>query len=250
MRQILPDVYVMEGLGVNVYLLVSSSGLTLVDSGVARKVDGIISQLQEAGFALSGLNEIILTHWHGDHAGGAEALARRSCSRVLAHKDETPSIERTASIPSAHLIQRMLNWLAENILLKRASCKVDRQLEDGDVIEALGGIKVIHTPGHTPGSICLYHPERKILFCGDALFNVHPITGRRGLGLHMKLLALDNERARVSARRLSTLDVQVLCCGHGDPVLDGASEKMRKLLEPQTVGGDQESRDRTGSRGA
>ena len=79
LRQVVSNVYSIEGLrGANVYLLVSDKGLTLVDSGLAADVERIAAQLLEAGYALSDLHSIVLTHAHGDHTGGAVELARRS----------------------------------------------------------------------------------------------------------------------------------------------------------------------------
>ena len=77
--------------------------------------------------------------------------------------------------------------------------------------------------------------ERRILFCGDALFNANPITGRPGLRLPIRLATLDNAQARDSVRKLSTMAVEVLCCGHGEPILDGAGEKMRALLREENA---------------
>lgn len=228
MREVIPDVYVLEGvLGSNVYVLVSGSGHTLVDTGAAGQADRILTQLEAAGLRSSDLQSIVLTHWHGDHAGSAAELAHRCGAQVLAHQDEVPYIEKTSPLPTDSTIKRLMNWLGDAIVLRRSPCHVDRPLKDGDVIEALGGMRVIHTPGHSPGSLCLYQPELQILFCGDALFNIHPITHRRGLGLHMRLLTLDNAQARDTARKLSRLAVEVLCCGHGEPILAGAGEKMR-----------------------
>ncbi|MFC2027717.1 MBL fold metallo-hydrolase [Chloroflexota bacterium] len=234
MRQIVPDVYLVEGLrGGNVYLLVSSKGLTLVDSGVARDADRIVAQLEKADYALSKLHSIVLTHAHGDHTGGAVELARRSGAQVLAYRDEVPYIERTKSLPTASVVKIPLNWLFDRILLRVSPCKVDRLLEDGEMIEVLGGTRVIHTPGHTPGSICLYQPEQRILFCGDALFNVNPLTGRSGLRLPMGLVTVDNAQAYDSVCKLSKLEAKVLCCGHGKAILDGADKKMKALLREE-----------------
>ncbi|MGD9162097.1 MAG: MBL fold metallo-hydrolase [Desulfobacteraceae bacterium] len=94
----------------------------------------------------------------------------------------------------------------------------------------MGGLQVIRTPGHTPGSICLYHAERQILFCGDALFNANPITGRPGLRFPIRIVTLDNTLAHDSVSRLSTLAVEALCCGHGDPILERAGEKKALLM--------------------
>jgi glyoxylase-like metal-dependent hydrolase (beta-lactamase superfamily II) len=234
-RQVVPHVYLMEGLrGGNVYLLLSGRRLTLVDSGIAGDAARIVAQLQRAGYALSQLDSIVLTHVHGDHTGSAAELADRSGARVLAHRDEVPYIEQTKSLPAASFVQRLLYWLSRRILFRPSFWKVDRPVEDGDEIEALGGMRVIHTPGHTPGSMCLYQPERRILFCGDALFNENPITGRRGLRLPIRLVTLDNAQARDSVGKLSMLAVQVLCCGHGEPILAGANEKMKALLTEET----------------
>ena len=232
MRQIIPDVYLIEGLrgdSGNVYLLVSGEGLTLVDSGLAGAADRIVSQLGGAGCALSDLQAVVLTHFHSDHTGNAAELARRSGARVLAHRDEVPYIERTKPVPFASLFQRMLNWLGDR-LLKPVPCQVDQALQGGDVIEALGGLQVIHTPGHTPGSIALYQAERQILFCGDVLFNKNPLTGKEGLQLSLPLFTLDKAQARESARKLAGLPVDVLCFGHGEPILHGAGDRMQTLL--------------------
>ena len=233
MRQIVPGVYLMEGLrsnSANVYLLASGEELTLVDSGLPGAADQIAAQLQEKGYPLSNLQAIVLTHSHADHTGSAAELARRSGVQIMAHQDEVPYIEQTAPLPFSSLLKRLLNWLSNQLLFKRAPCKVDRALQDGDVIETLSGLRVIHTPGHTPGSIALYQPERRILFCGDAFFNRNPLTGKKGLQLSIPLFTLDVAQMRESARKLAALPVDVLCFGHGEPILAGAGERMRELV--------------------
>jgi glyoxylase-like metal-dependent hydrolase (beta-lactamase superfamily II) len=205
--------------------------LTLVDSGLPGAADQIAAQLQEKGHPLSNLQAIVLTHSHADHTGGAAELARRSGAQIMAHQDEVPYIEQTAPLPFGSLLKRLSNWLGDRLLFKRAPCKVDRALQDGDVIETLGGLQVIHTPGHTPGSIALYQPEGRILFCGDAFFNRNPLTGKKGLQLSIPLFTLDVAQMRESARRLAALPVEVLCFGHGEPILRGAGDRLRVLLE-------------------
>lgn len=221
----------MEGLrSANVYLLVSDEGLTMVDSGLAGEAGHIVAQIEGAGYPLQALRSIVLTHWHGDHTGNAAELARRSGAQVVAHREEAPLIDNSQPLPSSSFGQRLLNVLGDHVLLRRAPCTVDRPVEDGDVLDALGGIRVLHTPGHSPGSICLYHPERQILFCGDVLFNEHPISGKRGLGRHMRALTLDNAQARDAVAKLPAEALEVLCCGHGEPILTGAGEQIQELL--------------------
>jgi glyoxylase-like metal-dependent hydrolase (beta-lactamase superfamily II) len=231
MRKVITDVYLLEGLrGSNVFLLTSDKGLTLVDCGLYSDSHLIRTQIQKAGFTMSNLHNIVLTHAHGDHTGSVAELARCSDAQVLAHRDEAPYIEQTKPLPMNSFIQSVLNWLSNRILFRLTPCKVDRLLKNGDIINILDRIQVIHTPGHTPGSLCLYQPERRILFCGDALFNANPITGRPGLRLPIPILSLDNKEARDSVCELSALAVEVLCCGHGEPILDGASDKIKKLI--------------------
>lgn len=236
MREIAEDVYLMEGLrGCNVYLLVSEDGLTSVDTGMTVDVDRIIAQMRGAGYAVPDLRRIVLTHAHGDHAGGAAALVRRSGAQVVAHRDEVPYIEQTKPLPVRSLIQRLLFGLGDRLVFRLAPCEVDRAVGDGDVVEALEGLRVVHAPGHTPGSMALHQPERRVLFCGDALFNAHPMTGRPGLRLPIPLVTVDTAEAVGSARKLSRLPVDVLCCGHGEPIVDAAGERMRALREAENL---------------
>ena len=222
MRQIIPGVYLMQNLRrSHVYLLASEHGLVLIDSGLAGEAEQIVAQLEEAGYSLSDLRTILLTHYHGDHIGNAAELARRSGARVLAHRDDVPYIERTEPAPAGSSVsRRLLTWMSERVF-KTAPCKVDKALQDGDVVDTLGGLQVIHTPGHTPGSIVFHQPERRILFCGDVLFN------QSSLQLAPSFFSLDVPLARESARKLADLSVEVLCLGHGEPILENAQERIR-----------------------
>ena len=89
---------------------------------------------------------------------------------------------------------------------------------------------MIHTPGHTPGSICLYQPEARVLFCGDLLFNRQPLTGKGGLRFSVPWFSVDPVQARESVRGLLEVPVEVLCCGHGEPILEDAGRTVRELL--------------------
>lgn len=232
MREVVLGVYLMEGLQAsNVYLLTGDDGLTLVDAGLASDVDRIVTQLEERGYALRQLRTVVLTHAHGDHVGGAAELARRSGAHIVAHQDEVPYIEQSRTLRPSSLVGRVMNWLSSRVLFRTDGCEVDRAVEEGDVVEALGRLEVVHTPGHTPGAMSLYQRERRIVFCGDALFNADPMTGRPGLDFPIRLISVDNAQARDSVRKLAELPIEVLCCGHGEPILGGANEQIQALLK-------------------
>jgi glyoxylase-like metal-dependent hydrolase (beta-lactamase superfamily II) len=102
---------------------------------------------------------------------------------------------------------------------------VDIQLEGGEVVGPLGGMEVIHTPGHTPGSISLFSPQKKLLIVGDILNN-----GHRELHLTPRSISNDVSQARESVKRLTQLDFDILCCGHGRPIIGGASTLLKDWI--------------------
>ena len=187
------------------------------------------TKLLEAGYAMADVRHIVLTHAHGDHVGGAAELVRRSGAEVIAHRLEVPYIEQRRPLPARRVLNRTLNRLSA-VAMKSEPASVDRSVVDGDTVEALGGLQVVHTPGHTPGSICLHQAERGILLCGDALFNANPVTGRPGLRLPPRMICSDNDQARASVEAVLALKFDVLCAGHGEPILTGAREAIRELL--------------------
>jgi glyoxylase-like metal-dependent hydrolase (beta-lactamase superfamily II) len=230
-RQIVPDVYLIQGLRVsNVYLLVTGDEWVVVDSGTAGDAGRIAEEIQQGGFALSSLRAIVLTHAHSDHTGSLLPLVRLSGAAVWAHQEEVPYVQKEYPLPAASPVMQFLLRLSDRFLSGRAAPVVDKILFDGERLSALEGLQVIHTPGHTPGSICLYQPERKLLFCGDTLFNVHPVTGKKGLRPAIRLASADMEQVHASLHKLAALDIETLFPGHGDPILEGAGDRIRSLI--------------------
>jgi len=175
MRRVVQDVFLLESLaGGCVYAVALDDGFILIDSGVPGDVNRIAGQLEWAGFRMADLRAIVLTHAHFDHSGSAAELAALSGAEVLAHRDDVPYVEAPATLPYPTELQRFGLGLANAVLGNRAACKVTRVLDDGDVLAEFGGLRVIHTPGHTPGSICLYRPAEHLLFSGQ------PDMHRRG----------------------------------------------------------------------
>ena len=111
---------------------------------------------------------------------------------------------------------------------------VDQTVQDGDHLDTsaalstgpLGGATVVHVPGHTPGSIALHFPSERLLICGDT------IDHRRGrLGPPPKQFTVDMNQALVSIRRMAELEFDALCPGHGTPIVGGADEQERAMVQ-------------------
>ena len=102
---------------------------------------------------------ILLTHCHGDHIAGVQELKQKYGGKVLIHIEDEPGL-RTPEIN-----------LADYVGLGTVVVEADSRLNDNDLIH-IGNIefKVLHTPGHTKGGICLYQEDEKILFSGDTIF--------------------------------------------------------------------------------
>jgi len=231
MQLVAEGIYWIEGSrGCNVYGLTSGEGVTLVDTGMPGEARRLDAELGQQGYALSQVRRIVLTHSHFDHVGSAAQIVRLSGAPILAHRDEVPYVERTQTLPSRSLVQRLLMALEERVLPRQAPLPVSKALEEGDVLDVAGGMRVIHTPGHTPGSICLYQAELQVLLCGDTLFNKNPMTGKKELRLSLPIVSTDMSQVRASVRKLTALPVRVLCFGHGEPLTANVQERMRSLL--------------------
>jgi glyoxylase-like metal-dependent hydrolase (beta-lactamase superfamily II) len=102
-------------------------------------------------------------------------------------------------------------------------------IEDGEVLPVLGGLRVIHTPGHTPGSVCLYGPRDRVLFVGDTL---QRRFGR--VSFASALYSDDHAAARRAVQRLAELDVETIVFSHFAPLTEGAEGVLAGLVRRAT----------------
>jgi glyoxylase-like metal-dependent hydrolase (beta-lactamase superfamily II) len=215
-REVAANVHVIPGAVVNTYLIVDSDGLTLIDTGLARNGKKILKYMAGLGYSPKDLKRIIITHADGDHVGGLAALKAVSGARVYASAIEAEGI--AAGRMSRELKLRGLQkWLlaAAAPLFKLKPAAVDEQVTDGQVLPVLGGLRVVATPGHTPGHISLYAPAAGVLFVGDSL-----VSGADGLRPSPGVSTWDEAKALESVRLQAALGAYIVCPAHGPAIKD------------------------------
>jgi glyoxylase-like metal-dependent hydrolase (beta-lactamase superfamily II) len=175
---------------------------------------------------LSDLKRIVLTHAHRSHLGGLARLKALTRGMVPAHAAEAPIIEGLKPAQPVSL------WPLTPVSLlpfrlgallgvpKHVPSLVDERLEDGGDV---GPLKAVFTPGHTPGHIAFWWPERRTLIAGDAVAT-WPRFGAGWPGFN-----LDDELYRRSLDKLIDLEPEVVGTGHGDPVVHRTAARLATL---------------------
>jgi len=152
---------------VNVFI-VEGEDLTLVDSGVKGSEKAIFKKVRAIGRRPQEISRLVLTHSHPDHIGAAPEVVAATGCQVLAHPAEKEWIERPA-------VQRAERPVPGFETLVSGPVRIDSLLKDGEVIGAgrATALTVIHTPGHSEGSVTLWSPSSRTAITGDAV----PVPG-------------------------------------------------------------------------
>jgi glyoxylase-like metal-dependent hydrolase (beta-lactamase superfamily II) len=223
--EIIPNVYQITLRLVNI-MLIAEKELTLIDTGFRGSTPYVIRFIRRLGRSPEEITLIILTHNHLDHVGGLAELKKYSRAKVVLHKADVTTDESQLPYPGA--VKKLLHvspFSSLKSLVYVTPSEVDIQVEGGEIFSPLGGLEVIPTPGHTPGSISLFSPQKRLLIVGDALNNRH-----RDIRLPQKMVSTDLTQPLDSVKRIAQLDFDILCFGHGKPITKDASAKVRQWL--------------------
>ncbi len=204
-------------------ILIVEEELTLIDTGFRGSSARIMDFVRSLGRSVEEISLIIITHNHIDHAGGLAELRRLTRAEVAAHKAD---IEGQPSNPGPGQKTLRISPSSLRSVFSVKFSDVDIHLVGGEVFKPLGGLKVVHTPGHTPGSISLFSPQNKLLIVADAL-------SKRGQNprLPYKMVSAGFRQAIDSVKGIAQLDFDILCFGHGQPLTGGVHNKMQDLIE-------------------
>ena len=174
----------------------------LIDPGHRAMFDHVEKGLKELSVTIEDIDLIICTHGHPDHLEAVQ-LFKGAHTQFTLHEIEWQWID-TVGRPMGAAMGIDIDAIKPDFFLQEGELSLD-DLE----------LQVIHTPGHSPGSVCLYWSDQKVLFTGDVVF-------KEGLG-RTDLPGGDGAKLKASIKRLAELDVEWLLSGHGDPV-SGAKE--------------------------
>ncbi|HEY5271149.1 MAG TPA: MBL fold metallo-hydrolase [Anaerolineales bacterium] len=220
--KIIDNVYLVPGVVANPYILVDADGLTVIDTGLPRSERKILAYVASLGKSARDVKRIILTHADLDHVGGLAALHNLTGARTYASRIEADAIAAgmpSRQIKSSGFSVRRLMFALLRPFIKATPFQVDEILTDGQILPALCGLRVVATPGHTPGHISLFAPAVGILFCGDSL-----VTDENSIHGSRSGLTWDDAMAREAERKQATLGARIVCSGHGPVVMDATGK--------------------------
>ena len=223
----------------NSYLLEEAGSVTIVDAGVPGYWKKMPEALAAIGRSPADVRAILLTHGHSDHVGFAERARRELKLPVLVHeldaalaRGEVPNPAKGLGPTHVRPLLNFLTWSARNGALRQVHVGQVSTFGDGATLDVPGAPRVIHVPGHTPGSAALFVEAKSALFVGDALATYAVTTGERGP--RIAPFTADRDQAIASLARLEGLDARWVLPGHGPEWSDGIDAAVEHVRNANT----------------
>lgn len=232
--QLAPSLHRIGSDMVNVYLIEDERGVTIIDAGIPGQWRDLLAELERIGRSVGDIRGVILTHADTDHLGFAERLRSEHGVTIFVHeadaaqaigevKKKNPSWGKVKVGP----LLSFLWYAGTRGGLKVNPVKEVTTISDGETLDLPGDPKVIHTPGHSPGSIAIYSAPADALFVGDAMTTRHVLTGVDGPQLSP--FTLDESQALAALDRWDEIDARWVLPGHGFPWDRGATEAVSQI---------------------
>lgn len=239
--EVAPRVYRLGSKVVNWYLVEDGGRLTAVDAGLPGFGAHLEADLRTLGRRVEDVHAVVLTHSDSDHTGLVPKL-REAGARVMIHEADEQTLREPAPkggdgrpARMAALMWRPRFWRFMGHMARGGGghpARIDgaRTLADGEILDVPGSPRVVHTPGHTAGHSALLLEDRGVLFVGDALCTVNPLTGRSGPRV-MPFGNLSDDTSLASLAAIEGLEAGVLLPGHGQPWHGGPGAAVARARE-------------------
>lgn len=197
----------------NQYLVKCNTGNLLIDVGLSTNFSNLSKKIiKYSGISFTDISNIVITHADGDHYGCLSQIESdypniTTCATSI----EADAIRNGQSSRQLHPqgMQKLFYALVSPLIIN-VPAKIDREISSSDELPYLGGLKILETPGHTPGHISLWSPSSRILFCGDSIrikgSSLSPSSGGN---------TWDQETANRSFKFQLDLDPEIIYAGHG-----------------------------------
>jgi glyoxylase-like metal-dependent hydrolase (beta-lactamase superfamily II) len=234
----MPDVEITSGIRrlgpglVNAYLVEEQGGVTIVDTGAAGYWNALPAELAAMGRSLDDVRAVVLTHAHADHIGFAERIRSERGVPIRVHADDVPLTKR----PSTPKWQGSLGLGALRFIAFAIGAGMLRTpppilevgtFADGETIDVPGRPRIVHAPGHSPGSAAIVFETRDVVFVGDAFVTLDVLSG--ATGPRVSPFNGDRAMAIASLARLEPIAARIALPGHGEPWTGGMRAALAEV---------------------
>jgi len=221
---------------VNSYLVVDGGEVTVIDAGLPGYRRLLVDELASLGLPLDAVRALVLTHGDTDHIGFASWLSAEQGVPAHVHTADVERARLEVKKPTRgwgpvklRPLAGFLWFSARHGGLRMKPAGEVATIEDGDVLDVPGRPRIIHVPGHTPGSVAVHVPGVDALFLGDAMTTRNVLTGVKGP--KPAPFTLDPDQARESIDRIAGVDATWVLPGHGPAWDGGVPEAVRRIRE-------------------
>ncbi|HWF42767.1 MAG TPA: MBL fold metallo-hydrolase [Acidothermaceae bacterium] len=221
---------------VNSYLIIDGDDVTIIDAGLPGYWKLLTDELASIGKTLDNVRALVLTHGDTDHIGFAARLYRETGIAAYVHPADIERAQLKVKKPNSGWGPVKLGPLAGFLWysgrhggLRIPPAEHLKTMADGDVLNVPGSPRIIHTPGHTPGSVTVHVPMVDAAFVGDTMTTRNVLTG--ATGPKPAPFTLQPEEAINSLDQIKSIDATWVLPGHGPAWDGGLLEAVRLVRE-------------------